>query len=852
MGLRSLVNLMACIAWLLTGTMAGAAVSDIGAVQEVFARVFGDAVTLDPAMHAQVLQGKPGERHYVDRDQDGKPEEVWFIDTDRRHPESMRPVLVRVIDEDGDLERGFEPDLDSDLYVADWKADGMVDVVCDYTDRDGDQDVDEMAFYFPGPQSEAGEPEVRVWWGDDIGDDNLLWYDIAYTYSQPLCQYRTHFGGDELFCAFSLNMNDPEWVPLFENPFAFYDHDHDGVTEEVIRIEGRSELVAKLRYSFDADHDATPDSPRDFDVSVSAHAREGQTFDPRYSDRRVLRGIPTGPFLDYHVVPKYARETAWGSYLLTWVENDLNIDGDNLVDGRFDDLQPRWEGVIAKGNDFFKQLGGPSGGLFNKRVEGDTDPTGPIRVYFAPTDQRIHLYGAERMWLLVDLDYDQKPDMRYEYRDANGDGYIDTWQFDADNDGTFEDTWTAGGTPVTEIGYSWAEVSALVKPVVASAPEQLFALDRRLREALATLGVIEPDVVWRTLESGFELPLLTEELRVRLLTSNAAWRYYLEIWKDRMIVALKARYAQPEFWQSFDALRAAGDYAGLRGLVETAFKLTTPLPEFAGARAAILAKYDKPRVAWGQDWVPPNIGWESDLAGYRAYWGQFDFFGKSRAGLVISTFGNGASYHEEQDWGMDALHVGQTAGIGGVTLYVNGQPYPVYSPNGEGAIRWSKRLVSEDKTEVCVELLAENVGPEEAPYTVRFVCRALAGRKDSPVEVRADGGQPEDRLEIGVGLTRLPQESYALDTQAGVMASWGVQEPAIGTIGMGVVFAPGRFLRAADSDTEHQVVLKATRGEAMTYHIQGDWLRGRRFNRCPELSNWMNDLRETAQTANLR
>ena len=69
---------------------------------------------------------------------------------------------MRAIDEDGDLEEGAEPDLDSDLYVVDWKADGTVDVMTDYADRDGDNDVDEMAFYFPGGSKGKGKDTVRV------------------------------------------------------------------------------------------------------------------------------------------------------------------------------------------------------------------------------------------------------------------------------------------------------------------------------------------------------------------------------------------------------------------------------------------------------------------------------------------------------------------------------------------------------------------------------------------------------------------------------------------------------------------------------------------------------------------
>ncbi|NLE57858.1 MAG: hypothetical protein GX616_05820, partial [Planctomycetes bacterium] len=157
------------------------ALADDDPKQALFERVFGNAVKLDPETVARVKKLPPGERIYLDRDGDGRHDEVWFIDTARRHQDSHRPILVRVIDEDGDLDAHKGPDLDSDLYVVDWHADGTVDVVLDYQDDDGDGDVDEMAFYFGRGKA------LGVWWGRDNGDDNLLWYDVDYTYYQGLC-----------------------------------------------------------------------------------------------------------------------------------------------------------------------------------------------------------------------------------------------------------------------------------------------------------------------------------------------------------------------------------------------------------------------------------------------------------------------------------------------------------------------------------------------------------------------------------------------------------------------------------------------------------------------------------------
>ncbi|MCL4692995.1 MAG: hypothetical protein KJ060_10865, partial [Candidatus Hydrogenedentes bacterium] len=98
-----------------------------------FERIFGNAAVLDAAMREQVLAGEHGKRHYVDHNQDGNADEVWFVDTAPRHPADWQPVLVRAIDEDGDLQDDSQPDQDSDLYIADWHGDGTVDAILDYT-----------------------------------------------------------------------------------------------------------------------------------------------------------------------------------------------------------------------------------------------------------------------------------------------------------------------------------------------------------------------------------------------------------------------------------------------------------------------------------------------------------------------------------------------------------------------------------------------------------------------------------------------------------------------------------------------------------------------------------------------
>ncbi|OQB41287.1 MAG: hypothetical protein BWY09_00611 [Candidatus Hydrogenedentes bacterium ADurb.Bin179] len=391
-----------------------------------------------------------------------------------------------------------------------------------------------------------------------------------------------------------------------------------------------------------------------------------------------------------------------------------------------------------------------------------------------------------------------------------------------------------------------------MKPLLEIVPSELFLLYARLRQALTAADMPDKHPLETLLESAYDLPQLPVDLRLRLLNSNETWRYYLDLLKDSLIASLRAKHSNPDFWTLFDAARSNGAIMDMRVALEKEFDLDDTLPALSIVRNVLTARYHRPRVAWAQDWVPPNIAWESERAVYRCYWGLFDFFGKKQDQLICPLLKPGEDYHQEQEWGMDALNVDDTCGLGGVTLYANGEAYPVYSPEGKGGIVWSKRLLKESKDSVSVEITAEKVGPETAPYTVRFQCTALADRKDSPIQVTLQGGDPDAVLELGIGIRKLYQESFACDDEAGILGSWGIQAPAIGWIGLGVVYPKSLAVRTEELPVEHQVILKAESGKPLTYHIQGTWLKGRRFSRCPTLVNWMSELKTTSQLAALQ
>lgn len=832
--------------------------------QVAFEWVFGDLVRLDSQMVQNVLSAEPGKRHYVDKDGDGKPEEVWFIDLSPRHTQSKRPLLVRAIDEDGDLVMGGEPDTDSDLYVVDWNADGTVDSVLDYEDLDGDQDTDRMGIYFYDEKY-----GLRVWWSRDDGDDNLLWYDVNYTYVQQSCETQSHFGGDESFLSFHITPGEKRWSPFFENPFLFFDRDKDGVAEEVIRVLGSDNKINSLRWSFDADNDATVEQPRDFDVSISAYAggwtlqknqSEHQhqdwstlTFKENQGEQLLIRGLPAGPILRRNTATSFLEQVTWGRVLMTWDENDLNIawtPANNTY------TIERWEGVIAasptESGYEMPGIGWPDCGPYNKRYELLLHPKGPNEYYFHPADRRIHLKNSDKTWISVDYDNDAKVDMYYLWLDTDGDGVVDKISVDTDGDGRVDDSWELDTVGVQSVKYNFQHLNAMHGPVVAGEPRRLYLLNRVLAAAIQAV-TRQPDrePVWTMIEHKMQNGY-SEELANRLLNSDETTLYYLSLACDRRIARLKRSYRHKTFWQEFATLRSRGQTDELYRLLSRNFHVSSTDDYFLWLEQ-LRKQPAKKLVAWDNTWLPPNWGWESEQAAFRCYDGHFDLFGKRRETLIFPIISNGNSYHQDDNgWGMDILHVGKTGGCGGLVLYVDGIAYPLRDEKNPGDPVFVAKLFKETADSVTIEFTVTGVGPKDSPYTVTIRPSAVAGRRDSPIEVCVEGGQASRQLALGLVLNKLSVEDFFLDKEKGIMGLWGYQEPVIGWIGTGIVFPPDRFLYVDDQPEEHRIVLNYTPGETLQYHIQGDWLRGHRFCVAPGMKEWLNTLKETAIKANLK
>lgn len=816
--------------------------------QKAFEAVFADAVKFDPAMVEKVKNDTPGKRHYVDSDNDGKPEEVWFIDTDARHNDRNRPILVRVIDENNNLAYGKEPDKYGDLWVADWHADGMVDAVIGYEDPDQDDDLDQMGMYFVDRRN-----GLRVWWFVDDGDDNLLGYDVDYYYYQIPCQDHSHFGGNESLISLFFHPEQKIWIPFWENPFLFYDDDQDGITEEVVRIEGEGDIMRFLRWSFNVN--PREGELRNYDVGITACAPgwsitkdRNSDFNFRLADDQTetfqVRGFPTGSVVKRSTARESLQSMQWARVLMTWDEIDLNTAWD-----RPGDKIERWEGIISAGYKepgyYMPQVGGPDCGPYNKRYELVTDPVGQNGFYFNPSDKKIHIRGSSKTWINVDFNGDLKTDMYYHWKDRDLDGIAERLEIDLDGDGVVDDSFDLYTSDISVIGWNFTDFNKVHVPVLEKEPENRYYLIQALFDALQKEGTGNvTDAVWALLQNRLRGEGYSDALAERMILSDESVLYYLMLLQDRLIGQLKqSGMGSDSFWKRFNSARSAGDTRRMTKEVNRTFNTEDPAVEYETWINGLRAKEKKQRVAWDNQWLPPNWGWESEKIPFRFYDGHFDLFGKRIDTLIYPRIREGKNYHKDvNQWGMDILHVGKTSGIGGLTLYVNGNAFPVRNEKQPGDPTFQSSIVSEADDLITLEFVTENVGPANNPYTVRIQPSIGDGESVSRVQVWVDGGEVDDKIELGIGLTRLNEESFVSDTENGFIANWGIQEPEIGWIGLGVLFDTETFLRVENDKQEHRVVLRCKPKEPVTYQITGRWLKGELFPISYSPQNWFSQL----------
>lgn len=260
-----------------------------------------------------------------------------------------------------------------------------------------------------------------------------------------------------------------------------------------------------------------------------------------------------------------------------------------------------------------------------------------------------------------------------------------------------------------------------------------------------------------------------------------------------------------------------------------------------GSRPSNFPAQTYARLAW--ETADANIGWESNRAAYRFYWGQLEAFGKLDERLIMASFTADYGYHELQDWGMDILHVGNASGLGGISLWEGENRISTINPAGEGPNQYARRIIGAGPVRSIARVDITNIGPAQATYTVTLIMSAFADNVYSRQDILINsslGGQ----VVYSPGIEKLPGETWSMDKDSGYLATWGEGAPGAGGVGLGLIFDPHEYVGFAESDLDRYVKLAVPSGEKRTHWIYGGWSRGLTAPVPPQAENWAKDVKE--------
>lgn len=495
----------------------------------------GERVRHDPARVGEALAVPAGRKIAADEDGDGKTDAFYFVDDDPRHRKEFRPLVVKAVPPAGGNFPGGRIDPANVLFSVDWHGDGFLDRIVAHLDDDGDGDIDRQLVASPW-HDHYGPLQLVL--AEDVGDDNRLWFHRNYWTDTDTYWWRSDFNGDEVFHFFTYEPATKAWVVKGEGPFAFFDNDHDGFCDEIVRRDART----TLRWSFDLDQDANPVHIHDYDFSLTATLGRGELPAAFATGRTRIGQADTTGFLPWEKARAWARETPWQRVMLTWDEWDNNINMQSGAFPRDDGQEPsneRWEGVLNHPALGFPQVGGPSGGISNRRMEVDADNSGQLALYTSPVDRAIHLRGAESGSLRIDFDFDDKLDQEIHTVDTDDDGYFDLWKVDVDGDGAVDLTCNlavlpAGIAAPREVPRDFKDMAAQHRARRREVIEDQVALITLLRRILqeAEPGFVE-DAAERFYRESLGQWMPTLGLGAKMRASLDCERFYTGIIRHR-------------------------------------------------------------------------------------------------------------------------------------------------------------------------------------------------------------------------------------------------------------------------------------------------------------------------------
>jgi hypothetical protein len=440
----------------------------------------------------------------LDIDKDGKPDilERWW-----------NGKRVRWLDENGDmLPTDTRGDQVGDVMQIDKNGDGVYDTQLDinikWADNDGDGRADLEAFVTQGREWSTDnwnaadshwmvfidvEKDGVLGWLDwtkyDFGNDN--W---AYTGTSD---WLPDYNGNAIFLKVH---RPPQSLPdprlNWENPFAFFDFDNDGVSEMAMRwldpvppldnkgMTNLSGVLSEAFVTFDVDNDSTKGNETDYDMSLRGSGGPGIPYRQFVHKYPALKGNPKfdacfqwNNWRQIDELMYMPHEKSYDSFFTARWANMYFVFDEDDDDHRWERVEmyypmhgfggpkeidlystKRWrrnnyaELEMAAEGQRPGIAGHPQADSLGDRGEFDEDNSGNGKLYVGVFDRKLHLAGAEWGAWTVDKNGEfhggsktpspkpQAPRVEevVKYTDTDNNGFIDTIEYDYDGDRTID------------------------------------------------------------------------------------------------------------------------------------------------------------------------------------------------------------------------------------------------------------------------------------------------------------------------------------------------------------------------------------------------------------------------------
>ena len=395
-------------------------------MQETAMSVDGRLTFLDKPWWPRAKALAEGQSFTLDLNKDGRPDTL----IERRDGN-----IIEIIDDSGRASdiAGNKGDA---AYVVSLKGTGLVDRMIVYIDNDNDGKADEMELrhYRDGYLRYA-------WFGENYDKDGAQIFALKNWSYAGGSDFSSKFRGN---VNFYLNKYDPEkktWVPLSECPFIFWDRNHDGRGDIVLRVSaaplssntGKDSDYAN-NYNYMWAEKATPLSETGnmnvrFSYNIDPEPRNEPLEKPHYTFGFNLVGAQ--PYSYPHMSYTNPRRRPPQTVIRIPSSEGINVAMHypaQQTGFTWDEARTvfRWEGQFwIFEREYMPNTGGPTM-RWNMRREYSAKPTSERKLYYSDVDKRYHLFGASEGWLEAGHLVNENKDLEFRYFDTDGDGYLDT------------------------------------------------------------------------------------------------------------------------------------------------------------------------------------------------------------------------------------------------------------------------------------------------------------------------------------------------------------------------------------------------------------------------------------------